>query len=138
MTSPVIQPESSDARNTASGAISVTRPRRPSGVLFASTAPAPLSKVPAAIFASVSVIPGAMALTRILRGASSSANPFVKISMAPFVDAYSSAPGTGCEPTIEAEVDDAPAVGPEPLDGLLHGENCPENVDVVVEVKALF
>src|SRR5256712_11997546 len=37
-----------------------------------------------------------------------------------------------------AEVDDAPAVGPEPLDRLLHGENRPENVDVVVEVKALF
>src|SRR5437899_8923616 len=37
-----------------------------------------------------------------------------------------------------AEVDDAPAVGPEPLDRLLHGENRPQNVDVVVEVKALF
>src|SRR6202011_5740405 len=37
-----------------------------------------------------------------------------------------------------AEVDDAPAVGPEPLDRLLHGENRSENVDVVVEVKALF
>src|SRR5438876_948234 len=37
-----------------------------------------------------------------------------------------------------AEVDDATAVGAEPLDRLLHGENRPENVDVVVEVKALF
>ncbi len=37
-----------------------------------------------------------------------------------------------------AEVDDAPAVLAEPLDRLLHGENRPENVDVVVEVKALF
>src|SRR5258708_22544862 len=37
-----------------------------------------------------------------------------------------------------AEIDDAPAVGPEPLDRLLRGENRPENVDVVVEVKALF
>src|SRR5437879_13854806 len=37
-----------------------------------------------------------------------------------------------------AEVDDAAAVGPEALDRLLHGENRPENVDVVVEVKALF
>src|SRR5438552_14407627 len=37
-----------------------------------------------------------------------------------------------------AEVDDATAVGPESLDRLLHGENRPENVDVVVEVKALF
>src|SRR5205823_7824153 len=37
-----------------------------------------------------------------------------------------------------AEADDASAVGPEPLDRLLHGENRSENVDVVVEVKALF
>src|SRR5580704_19671001 len=37
-----------------------------------------------------------------------------------------------------AEVDDAPATGAEPLDRLLHGENRPENVDVVVEVKTLF
>ncbi len=55
MTSPVIQADSSDARNTASGAISVTRPSRPSGVFPARTAPAPSSKVPAVIFPSVSV-----------------------------------------------------------------------------------
>src|SRR5437016_8737603 len=101
MISPVIQADSSDARNTATGAISVTRPSRPSGVFSARTAPAPPSKVPAAILPSVSVWPGAIALTRILRGASSSANPFVSVSMAPFVEAYSRAPATGCEPTIE-------------------------------------
>src|ERR1700729_174348 len=78
-----------------------------------------------------------MALTRILRGASSSANPLVSVSMAPFVDAYSRAPATGCEPTIELRLMMLP-VGPEPLDRLLHGENRPENVDVVVEMKALF
>ena len=39
MTSPVIQADSSDARNTASGAISLMRPSRPRGVLPASTAP---------------------------------------------------------------------------------------------------
>src|SRR5439155_26517649 len=32
-----------------------------------------------------------------------------------------------------AEVDDAPAVGPEPLARLLHGENRSENVDVIVD-----
>src|SRR5258705_6872402 len=37
-----------------------------------------------------------------------------------------------------AEVDDAAAIGSESLDRLLHGENRPENVDVEVEVKALF
>src|SRR5467141_3231436 len=37
-----------------------------------------------------------------------------------------------------AEVDDATAVGAKPLDRLLHGEDHPENVDVVVEVKTLF
>src|SRR5712675_1933795 len=55
MTSPVIQADSSDDRNTASGAISVTRPSRPSGVFPARTAPAPPSKVPAATLPSVSV-----------------------------------------------------------------------------------
>src|SRR5580700_9801827 len=55
ITSPVIQADSSDARNTASGAISVTRPSRPSGVFPARTAPAPPSKVPAAALPSVSV-----------------------------------------------------------------------------------
>jgi hypothetical protein len=47
MTSPVIQADSSEARNTASGAISVTRPSRPRGVFSARTVPAPPSKVPA-------------------------------------------------------------------------------------------
>jgi AraC-like DNA-binding protein len=55
MTSPVIQADSSEARDTASGAISVTRPSRPSGGVPARTAPAPLSKVPAAKLPSVSV-----------------------------------------------------------------------------------
>src|SRR5216684_1476391 len=50
MTSPVIQADSSDARNTASGAISVTRPSRSSGVFPARTAPAPPSKVLAATY----------------------------------------------------------------------------------------
>jgi hypothetical protein len=36
---------------------------------------------------SVSVCPGAMALTRILHGASSRAKPLVNVSMAPFGDA---------------------------------------------------
>ena len=79
-----------------------------------------------------------MALTRILRGASSSANPLVSVSMAPFVEAYSRAPPHRMRTDDGAEVDDAAAVGPEPLDRLLHGENRPENVDVVVEVKALY
>jgi len=75
-------------------------------------------------------------LTRILRGASSSANPLVSVSMAPFVEAYSRAPATGCEPTIELRLMMLPPSAPEPLDRHLHGENRPENVDVVVEVKA--
>src|SRR5258708_610538 len=41
-------------------------------------------------------------------------------------------------PDDGAQVDDAPAIGPEPLDRLLDGENRPENVDVVVEAKAFF
>src|SRR5713101_5189286 len=53
MTSPGIQADSSDARNTASGAISLTRPSRPSGVFAARTAPAPPAKVPAVTLPSV-------------------------------------------------------------------------------------
>src|SRR5437667_5961289 len=79
-----------------------------------------------------------MALTRILRGASSSASPLVSVSMAPFVEAYSKGSRHRMRADDRTEVDDAPAVGSEPLDRLLHGENRPENVDVVMEVKALF
>src|SRR3984893_13058084 len=85
--SPVIQADSSDARNTASGAMSVTRPSRPSGVFAASVAPAAPSTIPAVAVPSVSVWPGEIALTRIFRGANSSANPLVNVSIAPFVDA---------------------------------------------------
>src|SRR5260221_3250776 len=79
-----------------------------------------------------------MALTRILRGASSSANPLVSVSMAPFRGSVQQGSRHRMRAHDRAEVDDAPAVGTEPLDRLLHGENRPENVDVVVEVKALF
>src|SRR5438093_1458989 len=56
-----------------------------------------------------------MALTRTLRGASSSANPFVSVSMAPFVDAYSRAPATGCEPTMELRLMMLPPSAPNRL-----------------------
>src|SRR5260370_38251360 len=56
-----------------------------------------------------------MALTRILRGASSSANPLVRVSMAPFVEAYSRAPGTGCEPAVELRVMMLPPAAPKRL-----------------------
>jgi hypothetical protein len=36
------------------------------------------------------------------------------------------------------EVDDASALGSEPPDRLLDGENYSENVDVVVQMKGLF
>jgi hypothetical protein len=39
---------------------------------------------------------------------------------------------------MELKVDDAPAIGTEPLDRRLHSENHPENVDIVAGVKALF
>src|SRR5882757_5614771 len=80
-----------------------------------------------------------MALTRILRGASSSANPFVSVSVAPFVEAYSREGSChGMRAHNRTEVDNATAFGPESLDRFLHGENRPENVDVVVKVKAFF
>src|ERR1700730_8905458 len=87
MISPVIQAAPSDARTTATGAMSVTRPSRPSGVFSASAAPAAPSKIPAVAVPSVSVWPGEIALTRIFRGANSSAHPLLHLSIAPFVDA---------------------------------------------------
>jgi len=62
----------------------------------------------------------------------------VSVSIAPFVEAYSRTPATGCEPTIELRLMMLPPSGPEPLDRLLHGENRPEDVDVVVEVKSFL
>src|ERR1700751_3625814 len=78
-----------------------------------------------------------MALTRILRGASSSANPLVSVSMA-LRGSVQQGSRHRMRVDDRTEVDDAAAVGAEPLDRLLHRENRPENVDVVVEVKALF
>src|SRR2546426_9364718 len=79
-----------------------------------------------------------MALTRILRGASSSANPFVQCFDGAFRGSVQQGSRHWMRAHNGAEIDDATAVGTEPLDRLLHGENRPENVDVVVEVKALF
>src|SRR5256712_3352125 len=79
-----------------------------------------------------------MALTRILRGASSSANTFVQCFDGAFRGSVQQGSRHGMRAHNGAEIDDATAVGAEPLDRLLHGENHPENVDVVVEVKAVF
>src|SRR5438477_1080356 len=78
-----------------------------------------------------------MALTRILRGASSSANPLSVFRWRLSLTVQQSS-CHGMRSDDGAEVDDAPAVGAEPLDRLLHGENRSENVDVVMEVKTLF
>jgi hypothetical protein len=78
-----------------------------------------------------------MALTRILSGASSSANPLVNVSMASsWMRRAGSCHRMGADDG--AEIDDAPALGTEALDRLLHHENRPEHVDVVVNVEALL
>ena len=83
MRSPVSQEDWSDARNSATRAISSGWPSRPSG-MGAPIAFATSSEMPSFYTASVPVMPGAMALTRILRSASSFARPFVMASTALF------------------------------------------------------
>src|ERR1700751_1525980 len=79
-----------------------------------------------------------MALTRILSGTSSSANPLVSASMAPLRVRVKQGSRHWMRADDRAEINDAPALGAEPLDRLLHHENRAEHVDVVVDVKTLF
>src|SRR5580700_9461847 len=79
-----------------------------------------------------------MALTRILRGASSSANPLGQRFDGPLRGRVKRGSRHWMRADDRAEINDAPALGAEPLDRLLHHENRPEHVDVVVDVKTLF
>ena len=83
--SPVIQRDSSEARNTATPAMSSGWPKRPSGVSATIRFSKSLPMMPALCVPSVSTPPGAMALTRILRGPSSLARSRVIASSAPLV-----------------------------------------------------
>ena len=83
--SPVIQPEASDARNTATDAMSSGCPRRPSGVRATIRFSNSLPMTPILCTPSVSTPPGLIALTRIFLGPSSVANTRVIVSTAPLV-----------------------------------------------------
>src|SRR5438132_1283393 len=77
-----------------------------------------------------------MALTRILRGASSSANPFVSVSIAPFVEAYSRAPATGCEPTIALRLMMLPPSAPNRLTASCTVRIAPRSLEALVTIAA--
>jgi hypothetical protein len=85
MTSPVIQPASSEARNATTGAMSSGWARR-----FSACKPSATSR-PASVLVkldmSVSTTPGATALTRMPRAPSSAAKCFTSVSIAPLVAA---------------------------------------------------
>ena len=83
--SPVIQPDSSEARNTAAGAMSCGWPIRPSGVCASYCFRKSLSTMPAACTPSVSTMPGLIELTRMWRGPSSLASDRVTASTAALV-----------------------------------------------------
>src|SRR6516225_409970 len=100
-TSPVIQPESSDARKTATFAMSSTAPTRPNGVRATIVSLKLPSEVPAARVPSVSTSPGASEFTRIFRGPSSSASLRVITSTAPLVALYSDPVGIGVNAATE-------------------------------------
>ena len=128
--SPVIQADSSDARNT--GAISVTRPSRPNGVF----GPERRRHDPQR---SLSYLAFSFCMTESVARCPF-ARALVSVSIVPFVEAYNRASAARCELTMELRFDDAPAVAPEPLDPLLNVENCPENIDVskVADVARVF
>ena len=79
------QRESSEARNTAAGAMSLGRPMRPRGVCDSMSLRKSLSWMPAERTPSVSTMPGLMELTRIRRGPSSWLSDRVTASTAAFV-----------------------------------------------------
>src|SRR5690606_14042229 len=91
--SPVMYAETSDARNTTAGAMSVTRPIRPSGAVDSTHARMSLSVMPALRTPSVSISPGLTAFTRMPRRPSPFASEPVITSTAPFVPAYTDALG---------------------------------------------
>src|SRR5207244_2800736 len=82
--SPVTQPESSDARKRAAFAISSAVPMRPRGVRVTASCSKPFLYSGSASTPSVSVAPGESELTRIFRGASSKASAREITSTAPF------------------------------------------------------
>src|SRR5580658_6485258 len=79
-----------------------------------------------------------MALTRILSGASSSANPFGQCFDRRLGGRVEQGSWRRMGADDGAEIDDTPALGAETLDRLLHHENRPKHVDVVMKVKALL
>src|SRR5690348_320973 len=91
--SPVIQEESDDARNTAAGAMSWGWPIRPSGVCASICLRQSLAAIPVEWKPSVSIMPGLIALTRILRGPSSLASDLVTASTAALVPLYTEVVG---------------------------------------------
>ena len=97
---PVTHAAASEARNTTIDATSSGRPARPSGYAGNSVGSGSGSAV---------TQPGLMALTRILRGPSSTARCFVSASIAPLVDPYSDCPGRPpCACTDEKRTTDPP------------------------------
>src|SRR4051794_35460813 len=99
--SPVIQRASSDARKETGGAMSSGCPTRPSGVAATAPLSKSLSTIPAEWVPSVMTRPGLIALTRMLRCASSLASVFVIVSTAPLVDAYTEAAAGASVLTME-------------------------------------
>ena len=121
--SPVIQLESSLAKNTAAGAISCGWPIRRSGLCASTCLRKSLSVIPAVCVPSVSTMPGLMAFTRILRGPSSLANVCVTAFTAAFVALYTARPGGVSVTNTELRLMMLPPAEPDQFGGFLRGEN---------------
>src|SRR3954454_24074544 len=85
ITAPVTNRESAEARNTYAGASSAGCAGLPVG--FDSPKCAAASGVVVDVISGVQTGPGATALTRMPRSISSFERPFVKVTIAPFVEA---------------------------------------------------
>src|SRR3984885_2126795 len=111
--SPVSQLESSEARNTATGAMSFGCPMRPSGVCDSAHLWKSLPIKPAVCTPSVSTIPGLIELTRIFFGPSSFDSVRVTESTAPLVAVYTLAVGGLLELATEPILIMLPPSGPK-------------------------
>src|SRR5262249_27086180 len=113
--SPVVQPESADARKTTAGAMSSGWPILPSGVCTSACFWKSLPEMPAACRPSVSITPGQTALTRILRGPNSWARERVIAFTAALVALYTDVFGSADVAANELMLTMLPPEGPKCL-----------------------
>jgi len=138
MTSPVIQADSSDAGSTACGAISANATEAAEGRLLQQNGAGVIHKGPCGCIAFGLCMTGGDGVNADLARCQFERQSPGQCFNGILRGNVQQGSHHRMRAEDRAEVDDAPAVGPESLDRLMDGENRSENVDVVVEVKVLF